>query len=273
MPSQRCTADTKAGAHCKQRTAKGQYCWNHLRSIAGLRVKKTPIAGAGFGLFADRDLPPATTIDYTGDRVRLAAAADGGTYFLQTSQDEAVDAARTNCGEGRWVNDPRGSGHRANAVFVLHTPPGGTRTACLRTTRLVKRGEEILVKYGAAYWRYHGRPRKRVQRRIQLDVNELSSTTIASALLDDVRAAAATDTDYQQQLRSPTAPLSARDGLLWADDRLVVPNDRAVRTRLLAECHDTPTGAHFGRDKLMSAMQARFSWTGIANGGAVSCIV
>ena len=26
MPSQRCTATTKAGAHCRQRTAKGQYC-------------------------------------------------------------------------------------------------------------------------------------------------------------------------------------------------------------------------------------------------------
>ena len=268
MPSQRCTANTKSGAHCKQRTAKGQYCWNHLRSMAGLRIKKTPIAGAGFGLFADRDLPRSMRVNYTGDRARLADAADGGTYFLQTSRDDAVDAARTNCGEGRWVNDPRGSGHRANAEFVLYTPPGGTRTACLRITRLVKKGEEILVKYGAEYWRFHGRPRKRAQRqrgpRMQLDVNELSSTTITSALLVDIRAAAAADGNYQQQLQSPTAPLFARDGLLWADDRLVVPNDRAVRTRLLAECHDTPTGAHFGRDKLMSAMQARFSWTGMA---------
>ena len=268
MPSQRCTASTRAGGHCRQRTAKGQYCWNHLSSIAGLRIKKSPTPDAGFGLFAARDLPRGTRIDYTGDRVPLDSDTDGGVYFLETKRREAVDAARTNCGEGRWVNDPRGSGHQANAEFVLYTPPGGRRTACVRTHRLVKRGEEILVRYGQQYWRYHGKQRKRTERqprpRMQLDVNELSTTSIASALLADVRTAAAADVPYQQQLQSPQAPLSSRDGLLWTDDRLVIPNDRAVRTRLLAECHDTPTGAHFGRDKLLSAMQARFSWTGMA---------
>ena len=140
MPSQRCTADTKRGEHCRQRTAKGQYCWNHLRSIRGLRIKKSPIAGAGLGLFADRDLPADYRVDYTGDRVPLASDRDGGSYFLQLSVGVAVDAARTNCGEGRWINDPRGTGLAANSEFVLYTPPGGTRTACVRTLRPVKKG-------------------------------------------------------------------------------------------------------------------------------------
>ena len=32
-PSQQCTASTRAGAHCRQRTAIGQYCWSHLKSL------------------------------------------------------------------------------------------------------------------------------------------------------------------------------------------------------------------------------------------------
>jgi len=56
-PSQRCTAQTNAGAHCRQRTAIGQYCWSHLKSLEGLRVKKSEVAGGGRGLFAARSLP------------------------------------------------------------------------------------------------------------------------------------------------------------------------------------------------------------------------
>ncbi len=67
---------------------------------------KSKIAGGGFGLHAARRLPAKTRIDYTGDRVPSSAAADGGNYFLETRKDvESIDAARTNCGEGRWVND------------------------------------------------------------------------------------------------------------------------------------------------------------------------
>jgi hypothetical protein len=77
MPSHVCTAHTKSGALCKQRTAKGQYCWAHLRSIRGLRIKKSGAPGAGFGLFADRALPAKYDINYTGDRVPLASDRPG----------------------------------------------------------------------------------------------------------------------------------------------------------------------------------------------------
>ena len=272
MPSQRCTAQTKRGGHCKQRTAKGQYCWNHLRSIAGLRIMKT--TGRGFGLFAARDLPGKKRINYTGDRVPLESERDGGAYFLQLSQREAIDAARTNCGEGRWVNDPRGTGKRANAEFVLYTPPGGRRIACVRTLRPIKKGEEILVSYGKQYWRYQGqvaeRPTRRPHARMQppaleeAQVAEITATTITSELTAVIRTAAAADATYQQLVKQPPPTAVVREGLVYQGDRLMVPADRALRTRLLAECHDTPTGAHFGRDKLLSTMQARFIWTGLA---------
>jgi transposase InsO family protein len=52
---------------------------------------------------------------------------------------------------------------------------------------------------------------------------------------------------------------------LFDGSRLCVPNDAALRTRLLAECHDSVTGAHFGRDKTLEAVKARFSWDGLAS--------
>ena len=273
MPSQQCTATTKNGAHCRQRTAKGQYCWNHLRSITGLRIMKSTTPGAGFGLHAARDLPADTSIDYTGDRVPLASDADGGAYFLEIARGVGIDAARTNAGEGRWCNDPRGTDATANAAFSLYTPPGKPRTACVRTLRPIKMGEEIMVKYGSGYWRYRGArqqtPRSRKHARLRQGAHERlasatsTTTTIASAITDRIRTAAVRDAEYAAHVAAPPAGLTAVNGVLWEGTRLRVPNDDALRTTILAECHDAVTGAHFGRDKTLSAVQARFAWPGL----------
>lgn len=272
MPSHFCTAHTKAGSLCRQRTAKGQYCWNHLRSIRGLRIKRSSVPRAGFGLFADRDLPAGYKVDYTGDLAPLASDADGGAYFLQLTKHSAIDAARTDSGEGRWVNDPRGADKEANTEFVLYTPPGKPRQACVRTLRPIEKGEEILVKYGAAYWRFT-RPgpkcKKLLRRRIHGRREEVALlaplvTTVTSSLTDDMRAAGQADAAYSERLLALPAGFTALNGLLWRDAVLIVPNDVGVRTRLLAEHHDATTGAHFGRDKMLSAMRDRFDWDGMA---------
>jgi len=279
MPSQVCTARTAKGLPCKQRTAKGQYCWNHLRSISGLRIMKSPSIPGQLGLVAARSLPVGTRIDYTGDKVPLSAAADGGNYFLQISTRPgiAIDAARTNCGEGRWVNDPRGTGSAANSQFVLYTPPGKPRQACIEITRLVPAGEEILIKYGDKYWRFHlskagvaARKRKRApaRRRPAPPAASLASvalTRITSGLTADIRKAASADAAYVASIAAPPPGRDVLGGLLFDGDRLCVPNDAALRTRILAECHDAVTGAHFGRDKTLDAVKARFSWDGLAS--------
>ena len=155
-PTQRCTARAKKGGFCKQKTTRGQYCWRHLLEKKGLRIKKSvAIPTAGFGLFAGKDLAKGFDVDYTGDLRRLNNPTDGGIYYFQLSRGLAVDAARRNAGEGRWVNDPRGSALNANAEFIVHTPPGGQRYARIRLLRDLKKGEEILVAYGADYWRAH----------------------------------------------------------------------------------------------------------------------
>ena len=44
-----------------------------------------------------------------------------------------------------------------------------------------------------------------------------------------------------------------------------VPTDSALRTRVLAELHDSATGAHCGRDRMLAEVQRRFDWRGMAS--------
>jgi transposase InsO family protein len=268
MPSQVCTAETRSGTPCKARTAMGQYCWNHLRSVKGLRVMTSSIPHAGKGLHAARDLPAAHRIDYTGDRIAIDDHS-GGSYYLELSRSTAIDAARTNCGEGRWINDPRGSALQPNCEFRVWTPPGRPRIGCVRTLRPIKKGEELLIRYGAAYWNYHnrGQVRKRGRAAAAENLAAIGATPAMDATLsEDILLAAESDTMYTARLESPPANTTVHHGLLWEEgtDRLHVPDDAPLRTRILAHCHDDITGAHFGRDKTLAAVQQRFIWHGLA---------
>ena len=258
-PSQRCTANTRNGAHCRQRTVMGQYCWNHLRSERGLRIQRSTVPNAGKGLFAARRLPAGTHIHYTGDVVPLPDGRAGGVYYLQIRRDTAIDAARRNAGEGRWVNDSRGTHRAPNAKFVVYTPRGKPRTAAVRTLRPIRPGEEIFVAYGDDYWRAHQFKRPR-----GAQLHAVTAARSTSVLTPAIRAAALDDPAYQRLLADPPAHLEALAGLLFDGDRLVVPCDLVLRTRLLAACHDDVTGAHLGRDKTLAAVQRRFQWDGLS---------
>jgi len=387
-PTQRCSANKNAGGQCGQRTAVAHLCWNHLQRDVGLRVRESTVPNAGRGLFAARDLPAAHRVPYTGDEIELRVDENGGPYVLQTRQGSGIDAARRNCGLGRWVNDPRhatdeqGRPREANCEWTVHTPRGERqRVAAVRTLRPIVRGEELLVRYGDDYWRFHAAPkqRKKQQKRrparrqqhapeaaltqmapaaaaasrqsrdrhfekvlamtlASIDSRELRQTagrrsaqaakaaalaakaaaaqaqpeqgsaragrsavtvpaaeaaaaagqdaspdnvqdgaalqeraqagqqrTAPEALMSAVRRAAAADEEYQRWLQSPPADTHANRGLLFVKGgRLRVPADAALRTRIMAELHDSPTGAHCGRDRMLAEAQSRFEWRGMA---------
>ena len=91
-------------------------------------------------------------------------------------------------------------------------------------------------------------------------------------LLADIREAAQSDPVYRaalsskQQDASASAPrLLVRRGLVYLgeSDRLYVPADPALRTRLLHECHDVPTAGHLGKDKTLEQVKRRFYWPGM----------
>ena len=389
-PTQRCSADTNSGAQCAHRTAVAHLCWNHLVRDMGVRVRPSEVPGAGRGLFAawHGGLAAGHRIPYTGDEIVLNSGATGGPYVLQTKRGAGIDAARRNCGLGRWVNDPRGAvdeqgrARQANCEFVLHTPRGGgQRIAAVRTLRPILKGEELLVRYGGAYWRFHAdatsnRQRKLQQRRkraalaaaelaaigagagpttgrslrptaarrsaaaaraqqgqgsaragrndvtapaaetaeaahhnasrredkAEKGLAEVGRSAVAAptakvaepahqdaphkyddaggarnehapneqqaapeALLSAVRRAAAADAEYQRWLQSSPSGWHANRGLLFGEHgRMRVPADAALRTRILAELHDSATGAHCGRDRMLADAQRRFDWRGMA---------
>ncbi|KAG3156745.1 hypothetical protein PC128_g21800 [Phytophthora cactorum] len=106
----------------------------------------------------------------------------------------------------------------------------------------------------------------------------------SSSLIDDVKAAYASDTDAKQLLSYASAPsdearrklaphLRARahryrvhEGLLLysaVDDdviRIVVPNDYDLRMRIMYEYHDAPTAGHPGREKTYVLLTRDFYW-------------
>lgn len=279
MATQRCTATTSGGGHCRAKTAKGQYCWQHLKREEGLRIKSSTIPNAEFGLFAAKDFDVGDKVaKYTGDRIARDNNATG-QYFLHITAGEAVDAARTNCAAGRWVNDPLGSSSDANAKFCINAR---NRTGCIRAIKPIFKGEEIFVPYGADYWRFFGKPSnlarqssKRALKRgapsarsaqqpesAALTRGDAMSASSAS-LLADIRVAAIRDPAYVQEVqraRSPTDDIQVRDELLYKGSRLVLPDDLELRTRIIRECHDSATAGHRGKDKTIELVKRRFYW-------------
>ncbi|KAG3147293.1 hypothetical protein PI126_g12917 [Phytophthora idaei] len=109
-------------------------------------------------------------------------------------------------------------------------------------------------------------------------------STPSSSLIDDVKAAYASDADAKQLLSYTSAPSDEvrrklaphlrarahryrmREGLLLysaVDDdviRIVVPNDYDLRMRIMYEYRDAPTAGHPGREKTYVLLTRDFYW-------------
>jgi hypothetical protein len=94
-------------------------------------------------------------------------------------------------------------------------------------------------------------------------VNAATTSATASSLLNDVDAACANDPEYQrmmQQQHRPTDKIQIKDGRLYCKQRLYIPNDRTLKTRILHECHDAASAGHLGKDKTIEQVKKRFYW-------------
>jgi hypothetical protein len=94
------------------------------------------------------------------------------------------------------------------------------------------------------------------------EVNALGLSAPLAAPLFDVTTAAASDSTYASLLANPSAHrhCSVRDGRLYWKNRLYVPADLSLKTRLLHECHDTPTSGHLGATKTIDLVKRHFYW-------------
>jgi hypothetical protein len=149
--TQRCTADSKTTKkQCKGKTRNGKYCYVHLKSIEGLRVKRGSIDPKGVGLFAARDFEADEVVArYTGElRALNDPEGDKSDYSLQIQKNLIIDASIPNANLGRVINDGLGQ-EPNNCKFAIDRR---TKKVQIRTTKRVKAGEEFLIPYGKEYW-------------------------------------------------------------------------------------------------------------------------
>jgi hypothetical protein len=87
-------------------------------------------------------------------------------------------------------------------------------------------------------------------------------------LISDIIQATKNDESLQPILDDPHryGYSITNDGILKNPQGLiVVPNDRALRTKILHEIHDTPTGGHRGIEKTINKLSRLFWWSGMKN--------
>ena len=81
---------------------------------------------------------------------------------------------------------------------------------------------------------------------------------------DRVRACMLTDASIHTEESRAKLHLTERDGLLWRDNLLYIPDDVALRQDLLYWHHDVPWCAHLGVEKTIKLVQRQFWWPRLA---------
>ena len=121
-----------------------------------LIIKRSRIPKAGKGLFTTVDLPKGAWVtEYKGRLCYWKDVKDQdgyNPYIFKLNNTWAIDGRRTLKAFGRYANDARGlsraPGCRNNSEFITRG-----RKCYISTTRRIRKGEEIFVDYGQAYWR------------------------------------------------------------------------------------------------------------------------
>ncbi|KAF7437119.1 hypothetical protein PC9H_003953 [Pleurotus ostreatus] len=114
-------------------------------------------ANGQFGLFAAKKIPPDTHImDYIGEihcDDRPNSNYDLSLYRYPDGLSVGIDASVVG-NEARFINDFRGVQPRPNAVFTeKRNGDGELRMSIWSSKDVIKRGDEVLVSYGKAWWR------------------------------------------------------------------------------------------------------------------------
>lgn len=123
------------------------------------------LVGAGQGLFTAIPLYKDEVIAvFHGERLsteeaRVRAALGLDRYFMELPEGTTLDAMEAE-GFAKFANDAKGSAStslRNNAKIALDDDG----QVCLRATRRIREGEEVLCGYGKRYWQRHGEQTQR----------------------------------------------------------------------------------------------------------------
>jgi hypothetical protein len=90
-------------------------------------------------------------------------------------------------------------------------------------------------------------------------------SVVVSGLIDEIKSAYSDDMECELILRQPKKyNFYMKDGLLLRHNHCIyVPNSRSLRTKLLREVHDAPTGGHLGISKTFYRLSEVFYWPGM----------
>lgn len=166
---ERCEAiNSSTGVQCKNRTCKSKFCWIHLKSQRGLRIKPSS-TGFGDGLYTTRRIAPNSRIGTYGGQEMSKARVDrlyrreDPKYVLCASQ-KCVDGRKTNSSAVRYANSARGTGRRNNTrlstSYAIRAPYGANDTYPIfqlrsQNNRSIAAGTELLTSYGGDYTGYN----------------------------------------------------------------------------------------------------------------------
>jgi hypothetical protein len=92
-----------------------------------------------------------------------------------------------------------------------------------------------------------------------------SSEVTVTGLLEEIKNASSSDPEYVKLMSDPSRyRYLVKDGILLRHDQCVyVPNDRALKTKLLKEMHDSSIGGHLGVHKTLTRLAQYYYWPGM----------
>ena len=91
-------------------------------------------------------------------------------------------------------------------------------------------------------------------------LNSVSSAVIDHTLMDDIKKGYETDDECKKSCQNDRT-ISCREGIMYKNrHRVVVPNVKEVREKLLAEYHDVPLRGHVGVHKVYEQLNRKWYW-------------
>lgn len=146
-----CQHNTVFGQRCKRRVCKGFYCWQHSTKTLGLRVKKSTIPDAGFGLFTTRDFKKNHKIgDYSGTRMtkqEVDKKYNGTAEYVICDRDRCIDGSDPNSSFVRYIN----RSERNKQPNAIYKNMNNNHNISVRTTKRISKGSEIFTRYGRTF--------------------------------------------------------------------------------------------------------------------------
>ena len=101
---------------------------------------------------------------------------------------------------------------------------------------------------------------------IELITGKLSMMSLQSDLVEEIKAKQANDPWIEKYKKDISEAKNSnfsmsKDGTIWFKDRLCVPADRELRTKILDEAHNTPYSIHPGSVKMYQDLKPYYWWS------------